>query len=566
MRVAKLSIIIIVSLVLLGALSCRRPYAKKNEMVALDIEAREAVSLQEWEKVDSLGNLMLTKARHNKSRYCEANALTFLSYYDYPISDSVAEVRMNHLSRALDIAREIGNDTLLCRVYNQMGVWELVHNKAYYTAQYYFNKAIELATRSNNRELAVRAESNMSEVCRMIGDTLGHVYDRDIYNYAKNVGDPMLTFSSAFHCASYLARTSGDSAMIARYVADMRKVNAMEGLDNLVLGEYYFHKGDMKRALEFVEKAHPEEYIDSEILQARIMAKLGNAAESNRILNDVFASFQDLNTSDQSDAISIYADNLSILGDKDGAYQWMKRYKAFRDSVDAEIKVDLIHRYRTEYEVNAKDRQIAEEKRRADIMSIILSLGGIIIVLTSGGIWIYIRRRNKLYQDIVRQNMDSLAREKELENLLSAEKDKAMSVAKGGTDSVERRQVTSGKSQIPQEKVDAIFNKICEAMDVDRVWRDKSMSQVAFAEKVGCNRAYLSEVIKLKTGMSYTQFINARRVREAVKMLSDPTCSIPVKDMNEMLGFLSVSSFYSAFKQETGMSPAIYRQMANKLK
>ena len=65
--------------------------------------------------------------------------------------------------------------------------------------------------------------------------------------------------------------------------------------------------------------------------------------------------------------------------------------------------------------------------------------------------------------------------------------------------------------------------------------------------------------------MSYTQYMNSCRIQEAIRILSDPSDDTPLKDLSTALGFLSLGTFYSSFKQATGISPAAYRKTAREL-
>ncbi len=99
-------------------------------------------------------------------------------------------------------------------------------------------------------------------------------------------------------------------------------------------------------------------------------------------------------------------------------------------------------------------------------------------------------------------------------------------------------------------------------MEVNRVWTDLNITREIFAELVGCNRTYFSQVIKTHTGMSYTRFMNSRRVHEAVKILGEPVEVSSFATLSRDLGFLSESTFYAAFRQIMGMTPATYRKIA----
>ena len=59
--------------------------------------------------------------------------------------------------------------------------------------------------------------------------------------------------------------------------------------------------------------------------------------------------------------------------------------------------------------------------------------------------------------------------------------------------------------------------------------------------------------------INYYQLINSYRIKNAIKLMSKNTNKITIFEIVYMVGFNSRSAFYSAFKQETGMTPSQYQ-------
>lgn len=121
------------------------------------------------------------------------------------------------------------------------------------------------------------------------------------------------------------------------------------------------------------------------------------------------------------------------------------------------------------------------------------------------------------------------------------------------------------KKPMSDAKVNDIFDRIRELAEKKKIWADISLTRDSFAEMAGCNRTYLAEVLKTKTGMGYTQYMNSCRIREAITILSDPNDDVSLNDLYQKLGFLTIGNFHKVFKQQTGMSPAAFRKTARKL-
>ena len=60
--------------------------------------------------------------------------------------------------------------------------------------------------------------------------------------------------------------------------------------------------------------------------------------------------------------------------------------------------------------------------------------------------------------------------------------------------------------------------------------------------------------------MTVPQYINSYRIKEAIRILSDPSDNTPLKAIAIDLGFNSMSTFYKLFQTSVGMTPSLYRK------
>lgn len=77
------------------------------------------------------------------------------------------------------------------------------------------------------------------------------------------------------------------------------------------------------------------------------------------------------------------------------------------------------------------------------------------------------------------------------------------------------------------------------------------------ADKMYVSQWHLSKLLNRHTKKSFSELLNETRVREAKKLLKDP--SLRVGDVAEMVGFLDIAHFSRVFKQYAGMSANEYR-------
>ncbi|KRL61916.1 helix-turn-helix transcriptional regulator [Lactobacillus psittaci] len=78
------------------------------------------------------------------------------------------------------------------------------------------------------------------------------------------------------------------------------------------------------------------------------------------------------------------------------------------------------------------------------------------------------------------------------------------------------------------------------------------------AEYFGFNTNYFSSIVKQKTGKSFVEHVDERRMQEAKRLLAQPNLSL--QDIVTRVGYSSKSFFYKKFNQYYGTTPAMMRE------
>lgn len=109
----------------------------------------------------------------------------------------------------------------------------------------------------------------------------------------------------------------------------------------------------------------------------------------------------------------------------------------------------------------------------------------------------------------------------------------------------------------------ALFRRITDIVARPEIFTDSSFSLPRLAEMLGINTKYVSETIKDFSGYNFRTFVNDYRIREARSRLLDEANygKLTIQSVAESVGLNSQSSFISAFKQFTGMTPSYYMKM-----
>ncbi|MEJ5048486.1 helix-turn-helix domain-containing protein [Chryseobacterium culicis] len=96
-------------------------------------------------------------------------------------------------------------------------------------------------------------------------------------------------------------------------------------------------------------------------------------------------------------------------------------------------------------------------------------------------------------------------------------------------------------------------------MEVEHPYLDDKLTLQKLAVQMGMPEKQLSILINQHTGRHFFDFINEFRINKAKDLLKDQP-QLTVLEVLYEVGFNSKSSFYTAFKKETGVTPTDYRK------
>lgn len=113
-------------------------------------------------------------------------------------------------------------------------------------------------------------------------------------------------------------------------------------------------------------------------------------------------------------------------------------------------------------------------------------------------------------------------------------------------------------SQVNQEELlnqsSDPYTKILEL--IDQEFTNLSLNQAA--HKLNFNKNYLSNLVKARSGKTFTQLLHQKRLSKA-KLLIKST-QLPIQDITQQVGFSNRTFFYKKFEEEFGMKPSELRK------
>lgn len=95
----------------------------------------------------------------------------------------------------------------------------------------------------------------------------------------------------------------------------------------------------------------------------------------------------------------------------------------------------------------------------------------------------------------------------------------------------------------------------------ERIYLDNTLDRAQVAEMLGISPGYISQIVNTITGENFSTYINRYRVEAVKVMIADAEFdNYSLLAIGLESGFSSKTTFYTAFKKMTGMTPNVYRK------
>ena len=124
-------------------------------------------------------------------------------------------------------------------------------------------------------------------------------------------------------------------------------------------------------------------------------------------------------------------------------------------------------------------------------------------------------------------------------------------------------------TRIHPDTSEMLLYKLQELFEVEKIYRRKGLTNQDVCEKLGTNRTYLTKIINDNYRKGFVEYLNGYRVQEAKELLKAQNeggeyANYTIQAISEMVGFVSISAFYGAFKLIVGVTPAEYKRVVSK--
>ena len=111
--------------------------------------------------------------------------------------------------------------------------------------------------------------------------------------------------------------------------------------------------------------------------------------------------------------------------------------------------------------------------------------------------------------------------------------------------------------QMTTEKMKSIYDDLLFLFDNKRVYLDSHLNLLKLSHMLFTNTTYLSKVINVFFGCNLKTLLNRYRIDYAKKLLMQNECNLAT--LPAKCGFISRSTFYSAFAKFERVTPSAFR-------
>jgi AraC-like DNA-binding protein len=114
------------------------------------------------------------------------------------------------------------------------------------------------------------------------------------------------------------------------------------------------------------------------------------------------------------------------------------------------------------------------------------------------------------------------------------------------------------RSGLQAEDLDRYAKRLDARMSKDQLWRDHDLNLRSLAAAIAVPPIHLSEVLNSHLGLSFYDYVNQFRIKDACDLLAEPGLSI--LEISETVGFNAKSTFNASFRKVTGQTPSEWRR------
>ena len=117
------------------------------------------------------------------------------------------------------------------------------------------------------------------------------------------------------------------------------------------------------------------------------------------------------------------------------------------------------------------------------------------------------------------------------------------------------------QARVNQELIESLQRKIQQKIVFEKKYRDKSYTAKMLADELETNTRYIAATLSMRYNTNFNNYINKYRINDTISMLTNKRyAEMNMEEIGLIVGFSNRQSFYTAFKEITGVSPKVYKR------
>ena len=232
---------------------------------------------------------------------------------------------------------------------------------------------------------------------------------------------------------------------------------------------------------------------------------------------------------------------LSEVGNSAQSYSLLKRYYDLKESNSVRYAQQLESEYAFQNELKEKELQDEIDLKKRLIIWF-LSSGLLLFSALLALIFFKNLQLKESYHHLFKSTSALHKREQELAEI--------------------NKQGKYNRSTLKNEQQQTLVNELLELMEEKKVFLQNDLSLDDLAKQLNTNRTYISQIINDNFHTNFSNFINDYRVKEAKEIfLHSSHKYLTIEAIAQKVGFNSKSSFNTAFKKFTGLTPSNFMEL-----
>jgi len=518
-----------------------------------------------------------------KNPFCYNHSLLFYSRFGSPSN------RKNILFTTYRLAKDADDIDLMART--QIALSEVYKEENRYDSSIVsIIKARDLFEKTNNQNEQVtvlhkigdlyylaglydRAEKYFKEVRRLKGEPKAWRDWRE-YVITNNLGLIEKGRKNYDSAINYFNKALNDLYLnkkhILNYMDTIRIVYSYTSLADL-----YIYKKNYNKAWDLVEKAcfaeskymRPEHMIKLYLIKGKLFYYKANYDSSLFYLNKAKSIEQCPNSLELSPAIYNYmSGSYSKLNDFKNAWIAKNKFIQVSDSLLKKKNIYSGVQFISDNFVNKAETVIDKYKVKEKYLFGIILIVSLSIILI---LFIFFRLKNS-YQQLIKKNIELMNADINIEELklhLRKKKDKFQKKLpeKNEMELLNLKVEGNDEDIHSQAKMKNFATQLDEEMTKRQLFVDQNITLDSLAHLLNTNRNYLSKVINDIFGKNFNSYINELRIKKSILIISkkEGINFYTLDGIAQTVGFHNRTTFISAFKKYTGVTPSLFIKNMN---